>query len=29
VDGAHYRINRVSRHPRSPLLTLSLSSTDE
>jgi hypothetical protein len=29
VDGAVYRISRVSSHPRSPLLTLSLSSTDE
>ena len=29
VDGADYRITRVSSHPRSPLLTLSLSSTDE
>lgn len=29
VDGADYRINRVSSHPRSPLLTLSLSSADE
>jgi hypothetical protein len=29
VDGAVYRITRVSSHPRSPLLTLSLSSTDE
>ena len=29
VDGSVYRITRVSSHPRSPLLTLSLSSTDE
>ena len=29
VDGTEYRITRVSNHPRSPLLTLSLSSTDE
>jgi hypothetical protein len=29
VDGAVYRITRVSSHPRSPLLTLSLSTTDE
>jgi hypothetical protein len=29
VDGAVHRITRVSSHPRSPLLTLSLSSTDE
>jgi hypothetical protein len=29
VDGAVYRITRVSSHPRSPLLTLTLSSTDE
>ena len=29
VDGAYYRITRVSCHPRSPLLTISLSSTDE
>jgi hypothetical protein len=29
VDGVIYRITRVSSHPRSPLLTLSLSSTDE
>ena len=29
VDGADYRITRASSHPRSPLLTLSLSSTDE
>ena len=29
VDGTAYRISRVSNHPRSPLLTLSLSSTDE
>ena len=29
VDGADYRITRVSSHPRSPLLTLSLSSTNE
>ena len=29
VDGSIYRITRVSSHPRSPLLTLSLSSTDE
>ena len=29
VDGADYRITRVSSHPRSPLITLSLSSTDE
>lgn len=29
VDGTEYRISRVSNHPRSPLLTLSLSSTDE
>jgi hypothetical protein len=29
VDGTDYRISRVSNHPRSPLLTLSLSSTDE
>ena len=29
VDGAEYRISKVSSHPRSPLLTLTLSSTDE
>jgi hypothetical protein len=29
VDGADYRISKVSNHPRSPLLTLSLTSTDE
>lgn len=29
VDGTEYRISQVSGHPRSPLLTLSLSSTDE
>ena len=29
VDGTAYRISRVSIHPRSPLLTLTLSSTDE
>jgi hypothetical protein len=29
VDGAEYRISKVSNHPRSPLLTLSLSSVDE
>jgi hypothetical protein len=29
VDGATYRIAKVGNHPRSPLLTLSLSSTDE
>ena len=29
VEGVQYRISQVSGHPRSPLLTLSLSSTDE
>lgn len=29
VDGTEYRISKVSAHPRSPLLTLNLSSTDE
>jgi hypothetical protein len=29
VDSIEYRVSRVSSHPRSPLLTLSLSSTDE
>lgn len=29
VDVTEYRISKVSNHPRSPLLTLSLSSTDE
>ena len=29
VDGSEYRISQVSNHPRSPLLTLSLSTTDE
>ena len=29
VDGAEYRISQVSCHPRSPLLTLSLSTPDE
>jgi len=29
VDGTEYRISQVSAHPRSPLLTLSLSTTDE
>jgi len=29
VDGIEYRISRVSGHPRSPLLTLILSTTDE
>lgn len=29
VDGVEYRIVQVSNHPRSPLLTLSLATTDE
>lgn len=29
VDGAEYRITKVSNHPRSPLLTLTMSTTDE
>lgn len=29
VDGNEYRISQVSGHPRSPLLTLSLSTTNE
>ena len=29
VDGTEYRITKVGNHPRSPLLTLNLSSTDE
>jgi hypothetical protein len=29
VDGTDYRISQVSSHPRSPILTLSLSTTDE
>ena len=29
VDGTEYRISQVSCHPRSPLLTLSLSTPDE
>ncbi len=29
VDGSEFRISQVSSHPRSPLLTLSLSTTDE
>ena len=29
VDGIEYRISQVSAHPRSPLLTISLSATDE
>ena len=29
VEGTEYRISQVSAHPRSPLLTLSLSTTDE
>ena len=29
VDGAAYRIAKVSSHPRSPLLTLALTTTDE
>ena len=29
VDGDEYRIVQVSKHPRSPLLTLSLATTDE
>ena len=29
VDGIEYRISKVANHPRSPLLTLTLSSTDE
>jgi hypothetical protein len=29
VDGAAYRIAKVSSHPRSPLLTITLTSTDE
>jgi hypothetical protein len=29
VDGTEYRISQVSSHPRSPFLTLSLSTTDE
>ena len=29
IDGDEYRIVQVAKHPRSPLLTLSLSTTDE
>ena len=29
VEGVDYRISQVSNHPRSPLLTLSLSTADE
>jgi hypothetical protein len=29
VDGSEYRISKVTNHPRSPLLTLALSSVDE
>jgi hypothetical protein len=29
IEGEEYRIVQVSNHPRSPLLTLSLSTTDE
>jgi hypothetical protein len=29
VDGEEYRIVQVAKHPRSPLLTLSLSTPDE
>ena len=29
IDGEDYRIVQVAKHPRSPLLTLSLSTTDE
>ena len=29
VDGTEYRISKVSSHPRSPLLTLTLTTTDE
>jgi hypothetical protein len=29
VGGTEYRITKVGNHPRSPLLTLTLSSTDE
>ena len=29
VDGTEYRITKVGNHPRIPLLTLNLSSTDE
>jgi hypothetical protein len=29
VDGVDYRIYKIGNHPRSPLLTLSLTSTDE
>ena len=29
VDGTEYRISQVSQHPRSPILTLSLTTTDE
>ena len=29
VDGTEYRISQVSCHPRSPILTLSLSTPDE
>ena len=29
VEGDEYRIVQVSKHPRSPILTLSLSTTDE
>ena len=29
VEGIEYRISQVSAHPRSPLLTISLSATDE
>jgi hypothetical protein len=29
VDGTEYRIAKVGNHPRSPLLTLNLTTTDE
>ncbi len=29
VDGAAYRISQVSNHPRSPILSFTLTTTDE
>lgn len=29
VDGTDHRVSRVSNHPRSPILTLTLTTTDE
>lgn len=29
VDGTQYRISKIGKHPRSPVVTLTLTSTDE